>query len=220
MTLTLQQRIDRIGVRLDELVWWREREAVPVAGWMLDGASIEIGGFWPKSRGTVAFAAQGRAPEHWPLADTRLILDLGGEALVSLSFEGGETLRYGADPYHREFPIKGHAFSINAEAVARLPFGEPVREPRLNAARLAWIDQPVHQLELRLRQLVETCRLLAGHDVVAHLVAAAEQAFHALDWPSASADYNARFSLSPKQQEALSALRTAHEQATASVRLQ
>ena len=65
MTLTLQQRIDRIGVRLDELVWWREREAVPVAGWMLDGASIEIGGFWPKSRGTVAFAAQGRAPEHY-----------------------------------------------------------------------------------------------------------------------------------------------------------
>jgi alpha-mannosidase len=201
MALTIQQRIDRIRVRLDELVWWREREAVPVAGWTLDGASIEVGGFWPKTEGAVAFAAQGRAPEHWPLAEARLILDLGGEALVSLSFEGGETLRYGVDPYHREFPIRGHAFSINAEAVARLPFGEPVREPRLNAARLAWIDLPVHQLILRLRQVVETCELLGGHDVVAHLIAAAEQVFHALDWPSASADYVARVAGQAGQQK-------------------
>lgn len=200
MGLTLAQRLDRVRVRLDELYWWREREAVPVTGWTLDGGSIEIGGFWPKTLGAVNFAAQGRAPEHYPLPETRLILDLGGEALVSLSFEGGETLRYGVDPYHQEFPIKGHAFSINAEAVARRPFGEPVREPRLKAARLSWIDLPVHQLHLRLRQIVETCALLKDHDVVAHLIAAAEQAFHALDWPSATEDYVARFAPQAGQQ--------------------
>ncbi|HHY49993.1 MAG TPA: alpha-mannosidase, partial [Alphaproteobacteria bacterium] len=201
MTLTLAQRIDRIRVRLDELLWWRERESVAVEGWTFEGEPIAVGGFWPRHDGAVALAAQGRVPEHWPLAESRLILDFGGEALVSLGFAGGETVRYGVDPYHREFPIRGHEFSINAEAVARLPFGEPVREPRLAVARLAWIELPVHALHLRLKQIVETCELLAGHDVVEPLVQAAEQAFYGLEWPSATAPYTSRFAGNFKQRK-------------------
>src|SRR5690606_34096483 len=86
------------------------------------------------------------------------------------------------------------------EAVARLPFGEPVREPRLNAARLVWIDMPVDALLRRLRLIAETCEQLRGHDVVPHLIEAAETALRALDWPSATADYVARFARQAGQQ--------------------
>lgn len=201
MNLTLQQRLDRLNVRLDELRYWRERESVPVSGWTSDGAPIAVGDPWPVRDVIAAFAAEGRVPEHWPLAETRLILDLGGEALVSLSFPGGDTVRYGNDPYHREFPVKAHAFSINAEAVARLPFGEPVREPRLNAARLSWIDLAVHDLHMRLQLVAEAASQLRDHEVAPHLVAAAEAALRSLDWPSATADYIARFAPQPGQQK-------------------
>ena len=200
MGLTLQQRLDRIRVRLGEPTWWREREVVPVSGWRFDGEPIELGGFWPKRDGVVTFTADAKAPEHWPLAETRLVLDLGGEALVSLAYEGGETIRFGNDPYHKEFQVRRHAFSIEAEAVARLPFGEPVREPRLNAARLIWGDVVVHNLQLRLKLLLEASEQLGGHDVVAHLIVAAEEAFYALDWPSATQDYIARFAPQAGQQ--------------------
>src|SRR5690606_34591233 len=200
MALTIGQRLDRVKVRLDELYWWREREAVPVEGWTFEGTPIALGDFWPAHEGTVGLAAGARVPEAWPIAETRLVLDLGGEALVSLRYEDGGTVRFGNDPYHREHPVRGHVFSIDAEAVARLPFGEPVREPRLTAARLTWLDTAVHALHLRLRQVAEAAEQLAGHEVVPHLVAAAEQAFYALDWPSATADHVARFAPQAGQQ--------------------
>jgi alpha-mannosidase len=201
MGLSLAQRLDRIIVRLGELQWWREREAVPVGDWRFEGAPIALGDFWPKREGVVAFSALGAAPEHWPLAETRLCLDLGGEALLTLSSEGGETVRFGCDPYHQEFPIRRHAFTVNAEAVARRPFGEPVREPRLGTAKLIWLDLAVEALHLRLRQVAELCTELKDHEVVAHLITAAEETLHALDWPSATADYVARFASQAGQQK-------------------
>jgi alpha-mannosidase len=139
-------------------------------------------------------------PSHWPLSETRLVLDLGGEGLVSLDYPDEQVVRFGNDPYHKEFPVRGHAFSIAAEAVARLPFGEPVREPRLTTARLSWIDSAVHALRLRLKLVHEAGTALGEHEVVPHLVAAAEAALLALDWPSASADYVARFAPQAGQQ--------------------
>ena len=201
MALTNAQRLDRLRVRLDELVWWREREAVPVEGWTCNGVPIAIGDPWPTREGATQFAAAAAAPVHWQLGETRLVLDLGGESLVSLSYPSGETVRFGLDPYHREFPVRAHSLSISSESVARLPFGEPVREPRLNAARLIWLDEPVHQLHLRLKQIAEACTFLAGHEVVPHLLAAAERALQALDWPSDTENYVARFAPQPGQQK-------------------
>ena len=129
----------------------------------------------PSREGVVAFAAQARVLDHWPVSESRLICDLGGEALVSLAYEGGETVRFGNDPYHREFPLRGHAFTIGAEAVARRPFAEPVPEPRLAAARLAWIDLPVEALHRRLMLVAGACELLDGL-TRPHLIDAAEDA--------------------------------------------
>ncbi len=200
MGLTLGQRLERVKVRLDELRYWRERESQPIDGWLLNGATFAVGAPWPSRDGVQKFEARVAGPAHWPLAETRLLLDLGGEALVTFDYESGESVSFGNDPYHKEFPVRDHAFGIVAEAVARLPFGEPVRNPHLNFARLAWIDSAVHALHLRLLQVAEAAEQLGDHDVVPHLLTAAETAFYALDWPSATQDYIARFAPEPGQQ--------------------
>lgn len=201
MALSIEQRLDRIKVRLDELTWWRERETVPVGGWMFNGSPIEVGAPWPGGDGVVqSFAAAVQAPPHWPIGETRLFLDLGGEALATLVY-GGEQVSFGNDPYHKEFPVRAHNFHIEATAVARLPFGEPVRKPHLNAARLYWLDGAVDALRLRLQQVHEAATELDGHEVVPHLVEAAEAAFYGLDWPSGTPDYVSRFAGQRGQQK-------------------
>ncbi|MDB5539662.1 MAG: alpha-mannosidase [Devosia sp.] len=199
MALSIAQRLDRVKVRLDELTFWRERETVPVGGWTLNGQPIAVGAPWPSRDGVQNFAASVNAPPHWPLAETRLFLDLGGEALATLIY-ADHSVGFGNDPYHKEFPIRAHNFRLEAEAVARLPFGEPVRDPHFKAARLCWLDTAVHAFQLRLQQVFEAASELEGHEVVPHLIAAAEEAFYALDWPSATQDYVSRFAAERGQQ--------------------
>jgi alpha-mannosidase len=200
MALTVQQRLDRLRVRTEELRYWRAREGVTVAGWTVDGAPIEIGGPWPSREGVRKFAATAEVPEHWPLEDTRLVLDLGGESLVTLNYPNRDAVSFGVDPYHREFPLRHRQVAISAESTAREPFGVPVRNPRLNRAVLQWIDVPVHRLHLLLTQVIETAVTLAGHDVVPHLIDAAEACQRSLDWPSSTQDYISRMAPSPGQQ--------------------
>ena len=200
MVLSLEQRLERVKVRLEELFFWREREVFPLADWTLNGAPIAVGAPWPSRDGVQKFATLVTGPTTWPLADTRLVLDLGGEALVSLVYGSGETIGFGNDPYHKEFQLKAHSFGIEAEAVARLPFGQPVRSPHLNTARLIWVDTAVQSLHLRLIQVAEAAQHLGAHEVVAHLIKAAEDAFYALDWPSGTQDYIARFANESGQQ--------------------
>lgn len=203
MSLTLRQRLDRIDVRIEELECWLERETVDIDGWRFEGEAIEVGGFWPRKEGVVKMAARATVPDHWPLEDTRLKLDVGGESLIALlpAGGGGALDRFGVDPFHRSFPVPSSEFAIDVDAVARLPFGESVPEPRFNMAKLVWTDRPVEELALLLRQVSETVHFLVeDHEVVPHLIAAAETAFASLDWPSSTADYVARTAPTPAQQ--------------------
>lgn len=198
--LTLRQRLDRLDVRAAELDGWRERDSRPIEVWRLDGEPISLRGFWPSVEGLHRFEAEVTVPDGWPIEETELHLDLGGESLLALEPDGGgETLRFGLDPFHQRFPVPAGRFRIRSESVARLPFGEPVREPRLEAASIAWIDRPVHELALLLRQVTETARMLDAHEAAEPLVRAAERCFAALDWPSATADYVARTAAQPMQ---------------------
>ncbi len=200
MALTTAQRLDRLKVRLEELVYWRTRESVAVTGWMLDEAPLSLGDPWPDRKGVHRFSANATVPAHWPLEETRLTLDLGGEALVTLGYPDRAPVSFGVDPYHREFTVEHREIAISAEATARGPFGVPMREPRLAAAALLWIDPPVHRLHLLLLQVAEASAVLGGHEVVPHLLTAAEAALTGLDWPSDTADYIARVAPSPQQQ--------------------
>lgn len=218
MALTLGQRLDRLAVRLDELRYWRWRETIAIDGWTLDGAPIAIGGAWPDRHGVHRFAATAEVPAHWPLDAARLLLDLGGESLVTLNVPNRHAQSFGLDPYHRELPVPHRQIAIAAEATAREPFGVPVRAPRLEHAALGWLDLPVHRLHLLVQQVHEAALALGGHDVVPHLIAAAEAALRGLDWPSGTADYIARTAPAPARQRiwelpALSASPAALDQA-------
>ncbi|MBI4920964.1 MAG: alpha-mannosidase [Devosia nanyangense] len=200
MALNIQQRLDRLKVRLEELTYWCARETIAVTGWSIDGAPIAVGGAWPSRDGVHRFAATAEVPERWPLEETRLVLDLGGESLVTLSYPNRDAVSFGIDPYHREFPLRHRQVAISAEATAREPFGVPVRNPKLNRAVLQWIDGPVSSFALLLRQIAEASSALAGHEVVPHLLAAAETAQRGLDWPSDTDSYISRMAPSPGQQ--------------------
>ncbi|SIQ86603.1 alpha-mannosidase [Rhizobium sp. RU35A] len=200
MTLTSAQRLERLQVRTAELQFWRARATRPLEGWQFDGSPIALREAWPHRNGTVHFTVSGEVPADWPLEDVRLYLDLGGESLISITGADGQAKSYGLDPYHREFHLPSHGFSIVTETVARLPFGQPVRKPCLERAELFWIDEEVDRLWLLLRQIAEAVSVLDGHDAVPYLLEAAETCFYSLDWPSATADYVARIAPETMQQ--------------------
>ncbi|MCM2451242.1 alpha-mannosidase [Agrobacterium vitis] len=201
MSLTYTQRLERIEVRNAEFQFWRARKTVAVEGWRFNDQPIAVGESWPHKTPPIGFTADVTVPEGWPLADTYLYLNLGGESLLSITAQDGSLKRYGLDPYHREFAAPSQSFSLHAQSVPRLPFGEPVRAPKLERAELFWIDRSVDRMGLLMRQIAEALRVLQGHDVVPYLLDAAEQAFYAIDWPSATADYVARTAPAVMQQK-------------------
>ena len=193
MPLTSEQRIQRVQKRLAELELWTVRRAMPLAAWTFNGEPIAPGAPWPTRDGVVVFRhPEISVPRSWPLEETRLELDLGGEGLVRLNYAGGATEGFGLDPNHRRLPLNGRSFSVAAQCVARHPFGVPNRDPRLNEARLIWNHAELVDLVLCLRQAVETAVELNGHEVVDALLSVAESALRKLDWPTATGTYVAR----------------------------
>lgn len=201
MSLTLAQRLDRLKVRVAELESWKVRQTALLNAIAFEGAPIEIGAPWPRKDGLVHFALEGSVPADWPLSETCLSLDLGGESLIAITCDGGEPVSYGLDPYHQSFPLSGRSFKVTTETVARLPFGEPVRRPHVNRAELRLSEPSVEALWLLVTQVIEAVNVLEGHDVVAHLIAAAEDTLRGLDWPSSTADYIARTAGTEGQQK-------------------
>jgi alpha-mannosidase len=193
MTLTDQQRTKRLRKRVTELELWRVRSTVALDGWTFNGEPLAHGAPWP-TRDGVAVLAHGdvEVPADWPIEASRLDIDLGGEGLVRIAYASGDDEAFGLDPNHQRFPLKERQFSVRAECVARLPFGVPNRDARLVRARLAWIDPELTDFVLLLTQVAETADVLAENEVVAPLLAAAEEALARLDWPTATAVYVAR----------------------------
>jgi alpha-mannosidase len=89
MGLNLAERLKRLRVRSGELESWRIIAASPIDGWTFDGAPIAPGAAWPSAEGVVRFAAAAEVPEDWPPDEARLLLDLGGEGLVTLVYDDG-----------------------------------------------------------------------------------------------------------------------------------
>src|SRR6478736_2010420 len=89
--LTISQRLDRLKVRTAELAHWRNRDTIEIDGWTFNGKPIAHREDWPRKEGVVHFAVKAQAPEEWPLEDIRLQLDLGGESLITLSYQDGRS---------------------------------------------------------------------------------------------------------------------------------
>ena len=176
MALTHAQRIAWLEARTAELAWWIPRAWTDLTQWTFDGAPLAMGESWPDRQGVHRLA-------HPPVDGDwdRLELDLGGEGLVRI-----DGRPFGLDAEHRTFPRVG---AVEVEIVARLPFGEPNREPRLARARAVAVDEPVERLVRRLRLVAEAAREL-GEDI--GLVDCAAAALLRLRWPSATRSYLAR----------------------------
>jgi len=200
MPLTIEQRIERLRARLRETSFWRARETRDIDGWRCDGASIALGAPWPSREGLLRFTAEARVPDDWPLDETRLSLDLGGESLLTLEDEDGARVAFGLDVNHQEFPVAGRRLAIASESVARRPFGQPVADPRLQRAQFVRLDLALVRFADRVAVVVEAAETLGAHEAAAHLVEAAEAALRAIDWPSLTADYIARVAPAPGQQ--------------------
>jgi alpha-mannosidase len=200
MSLTPDQRIDRLTNRIAELPSWRIRKSVDIDSWSFDGEPIALGERWPRREGLARLEARAEIPETWPLGETRLGLNVGGESLLTLTYESGGSESLGLDINHEEFIPRARRFAILTESVARLPFGQPVREPRLERAELIWVDLAVERLTLLLTQIAEAARTLASEECVPRLLEIAETALRGLDWPSTTRAYVARVAPSRRQQ--------------------
>ncbi|GAC1445431.1 MAG: alpha-mannosidase [Chloroflexota bacterium] len=201
MTLTSQQRISRLRTRAQELQYWAVREYRDLCEWNFEGVALRAGSAWPHRDGVVSIDhAHIEVPAEWPMADVRLDLDVGGEALVCLQYDDGTSERFGHDPFHHRYPVTQRGFSLSVEAVARSPFGAPNRDARLGRSRLLLTEPGVVRLARQLYLLVESATVLGEHDVVIPLIEAGERAMNSLVWPSATADYLARVAESPDMQ--------------------
>jgi alpha-mannosidase len=186
-------------MRLGELAYWRCRAHVLLGDWRFDGAPLALGRPWPDGGGLHRLShPESHVAASWPLEEVVLELDLGGESLLRIDYPDGGYEFLGVDPNHRRFPLRQRRFSLAAEAVARLPFGQPNPDPRLSVARLVWVDSAVSRLHRLLRMVLEAARGLEAHDAVAPLVASAEQALAGLDWPTATSTYLDRIGESPQ----------------------
>jgi alpha-mannosidase len=191
--LTIRQRLDRLRVLLQELSCWRLRTSVELTSWSCDGQPIGRGELWP-SRQRIARMAHPTAevPADWPLEHTRLRLDLGDETLLKVLYPGGAWESFGNDGNHKEMRLRERAFSLEAVSVARHEFGDPNRDPRLRESALILIEPAVQRLAGQLELIIDAVEVLTGHEVVPHLLAAAEHAFTGLQWPSETVPYVTR----------------------------
>ena len=51
MPLRFDQRLERLRARIDELAYWRAREALDIHGWRFDGEPIGLHAPWPRREG-------------------------------------------------------------------------------------------------------------------------------------------------------------------------
>jgi alpha-mannosidase len=190
MALDAAQRREWLRVRVDELRWWVHRAWMDLEDWTWDGQAIALGAPWPERSGVRVVHGRVSPPAEWETR--RLLLDVGGEGLVRLTYADGARERFGLDAEHREFPLRAQPFELEVEAVARLAFGAPNREARLAAARVVWVDVELEALVRRLDLVWEAAEELDGHEACVGLVEAAARALARLRWPSATGPYLAR----------------------------
>src|SRR5579871_2583261 len=158
------QALQRARRRRDEVAVWRVRGRQPIGGWTFDGAPIAIGDPWPARDGVHSLAcARFEAPADWPLAETRLSLDAGGESLLTITYDE-RRLPLGLDLNHTEFALDARGARLEIESVAKGPFGTPVAHPRLARAELTRIEPALDDFVRTLTLTIDLAAELDGHE--------------------------------------------------------
>ncbi|HXQ10993.1 MAG TPA: hypothetical protein VN805_08350, partial [Caulobacteraceae bacterium] len=193
--LSLEQRVRRARRRLGEIAVWRVREAVAIGGWTFDGNAIAAGDRWPAERGVHVFEGGPlEAPTAWPLEHTRLSLDVGGESLMTIAYDGAPALMLGLDLNHNEFPLDARAGRLIVEAVAKSPFGQAVPDPRFRRAELRLLEAGLDDFTATLGHAIGLAAALGEHELSPLLIELAEDAMVRFQWPTRTADVVGRVS--------------------------
>lgn len=191
--LPLGQRVRRARRRLSEIAVWRVRERAALGPWTFDGAPIGLGEPWPEARAPHTFEGGAfEVPGAWPLAEADLALDVGGEALLTIAYDGATPVQLGLDPYHHAFTLDHRTGRLAIEAVARGPFGQWVDDPRLRRAELRRLEPALIAFTRQLGLAVDLAEALGGHEAAPLLIEAAENAMAAFAHPSLTADIAGR----------------------------
>ncbi|HXV01062.1 MAG TPA: glycoside hydrolase family 38 C-terminal domain-containing protein [Caulobacteraceae bacterium] len=193
--LSLGERLKRARRRAGEIEAWRVGEARAIGGWTFDGAAIAIGAPWPRTDDVRRFAGGPfQVPADWPLDETRLALDVGGEALLTIVDGGGARRRLGLDAHHHEFVLDERGGALEIEAVARGAFGQFVAEPRFRCAELRRIEPALIGFARLVNLGLDLAAALGPHEAAPILIELAENAMARLDWPTRSQDVLGRVS--------------------------
>jgi alpha-mannosidase len=181
--LPLSQGIARARRRLSEIEVWSVRETAPLGPWTFDGAPIALGDPWPQKRSVHRFEG-GAFNTAWPLAETRLSLDVGGESLLIIRYDGGPDLTLGLDANHNLFPLDRAAGRLEIEAVARRAFGQWVEDPRLRRAELRRIEPELTAFARAAGLVIDLAAALGEHEASPLILETVEEALARLDWPT------------------------------------
>jgi alpha-mannosidase len=187
--LSLDQRVRRARRRLGEIAAWRVRETLPIGGWSFDAHPIGLGQAWPEKLGVhELISGPFEVPAGWPLIQARLALDVGGESLLTIAYDGGAWLQLGLDVNHNEFPLDARRGRLEVEAVARAPFGQVIADPRLRRAELRWVETGLIDLVRTLELAIDLAAGLGEHELSPILLELAEDAMARLAMPTRTAD--------------------------------
>ncbi|HEY7852738.1 MAG TPA: hypothetical protein VIB82_07160, partial [Caulobacteraceae bacterium] len=160
-------------------------ETRAVGGWTFDGAPIGLGEAWPRMRSVHRFiGGPFEIPADWPLEETRLALDVGGEALLTIIDAAGARRTLGLDANHNEFILNEHGGRLEIEAVARGAFGQFVADPRLKRAELRRLEARLEGFVRVVGLTLDAAAAIAAHEAAASLIELAENAMARLEWPT------------------------------------
>ncbi|WP_237152922.1 alpha-mannosidase [Oryzibacter oryziterrae] len=201
----LHHILEHLNVWAQELAAWEIQRELPIRDWTEstpDGASrrIKLGEPWADRHGIHAFRSEPVDPQAVLAGCVReLLLDFGGEALVTLKDATGEILdRFGANPRHRQFrPLPQGAFVIEAEVAARSLFGHPNRAPQLTAAALIDFSPEIRALRRRLEVVIKTALSAKDETLARSLAEVGEIAVSRLRLPTATVDVGPRLASLP-----------------------
>ncbi|HLK25324.1 MAG TPA: glycoside hydrolase family 38 C-terminal domain-containing protein [Caulobacteraceae bacterium] len=193
--LSLEQRIRRARRRLGEIAVWRVAETKAIGGWTLDDAPIAVGAPWPSEHGVHVFeGGPFEAPVGWPLDEVRLSLDVSGESLLTIAYDGGPTTTLGLDPNHNEFPLDARKGRLSIEAVARSAFGQAVPDPRFRRAELRRIEPALDLFVATAGHAVALAQALGEHELSPLLIELVEDAMTRFRGPTRTLDVVGRVS--------------------------
>ena len=204
-----EQTLRRLEQRLVELSAWRNQQSAPLSEGRFQAAGakgwtpIQEGDRWPSRAFPVRMEFSASVLKSWAGLPVALRLAVNGEAKLVVNGK----LVGGLNPYHKEYILLdkargGEKLKFELEVVPKGLFGNPIRDNKIEEARLVVPDPQVRDFHEDLAAALDAARYLAGHgrpEIAALVADALEAALVGLELPrTPTQNYLARIVLAPE----------------------